>query len=250
MIYTLMILSWLMIQQPLDNYEWIDLPESGQMSLRKNGVQVGIWVPDKGYFARLSSGKFAEQSSELPIPLPLRKPNFGVVENKINPRPTYRINGRNADRAEVHAALTGGLPDDSGLSRLTLIGAKADCDRVAGDLANHPALAPCRGKLIVRSFAPDHWAVKDLGFKTDGKPTLYCQTPNGLVLHRQDDYEGGPEALAEALRKADPAYDPNKDPDKRKNDPSSPFPPCAGLPGLLLGSAAIVLVLTTIFRKK
>jgi len=68
----------------------------------------------------------------------------------------------------------------------------------------------------MQSYLPDHWAVARSGFKVDGQPTIYLQAPDGTVLHRQDDYHDGPEALAQALRRTDPHYDPRKDPDLRQ----------------------------------
>jgi hypothetical protein len=49
----------------------------------------------------------------------------------------------------------------------------------------------------------------------------------GKVLHSQPDYNGGANALADALRRVRPDYDPNKDVDKRKA-PAKPTSPDAG----------------------
>ena len=79
------------------------------------------------------------------------------------------------------------------------------------------------------------------GFVTTGKPTIYVQAPDGKVLHRQDDYQGGAPELAEAIRRIDPNYDPKKDFDLRKllriPNPLSKVPVAAWLlaAGLLYG---------------
>lgn len=52
-----------------------------------------------------------------------------------------------------------------------------------------------------------------------GKPTIYVQTPDGTVQHRQDDYAGGAQGLRpafERLRKPDKNYRPDKDRDLRR----------------------------------
>src|SRR5205823_13551401 len=93
------------------------------------------------------------------------------------------------------------------------------------DVTQAPALAEWKDRLVVQAFAPDHWAVARAGFVTSGKPTVYLQTPSGQVLHRQDDYDDGPEGLARAIRRADPAYDAKKDPDQRPRLPPPPPDP-------------------------
>lgn len=170
-------------------------------------------------------------------------------------RECYSINGRECPREEVVGALGDKkLTDDSPLLRLTVIGPKEARQKVLGDLDTHPALAPMKGKVLVQAYEPTDWAVARYGFKTTGAPTVYVQAPNGKVLHRQDDYADGPEALAGAIRKADPSYDPSRDPDRRKPDPV----PAPILPNILPNGietkhflyAAIAVILFLWFRKK
>lgn len=78
--------------------------------------------------------------------------------------------------------------------------------------------------VLAQGYSPDDWAVKP-GFQTKGNPSIYVQRRDGLVLHRQEGYEGGSEYLGRALRRSDPAYDPSKDPDLSKPGPGpSPKP--------------------------
>lgn len=145
--------------------------------------------------------------------------NFGVDLDKLNGEPAecYRINGKPASRDRAFQALADQrLPDDAGRLRLTIIGPDDLTTRVSDDLKSAKALADWRDRLAVQAYAPDHWAVARTGFVTSGQPTIYVQTPDGQVLHRQDDYADGPEGLARALRRADPRYDARKDPDLRK----------------------------------
>ena len=141
------------------------------------------------------------------------------------------------------------LPDDKDHWRLTVIGSDEQRRQVVEDLAKHADLAEWRSKLVTNAYPPDHWAVKGVGFVTTGTPSIYLQLPSGKVLHRQTNYEGGAEALATAIRKADPNYDPAKDPDKRKPAPApAPAPDGPGVPpgqstpwGLVILAVAVIL---------
>lgn len=151
------------------------------------------------------------------------EPLTGVVESLVTPGRTV-INGVEVTQAEAREAVRSGarLPDRSGKLWLVVIGSEADRKAVLADLDKSPALAPWKGRLLVQDYAPDEWAVQ-VGQKTGGKPTIYIQAQDRKVKHRQDEYVGGAEALAGALRKTDPTYDPNKDPDLRKAEPT-PLP--------------------------
>jgi hypothetical protein len=128
----------------------------------------------------------------------------------------YKINGQHCQREEIVQALQkSNLADDSAKLRLVIIGPDAARKKVLDDLHNNPALAQLTRDYIIQDYPPDHWHVKDAGFKTDGQPSIYLQAPEpdgkGKVLHRQDDY-AGPDQLATALRRADPNYTPAADP--------------------------------------
>jgi hypothetical protein len=137
------------------------------------------------------------------------EPNYGIDPTRRSETPRYVRNGKPCTRDEALDAVTK-VPDDAGLLRLTVIGPEAERKRVLDDLSKAP-LSDLRKGVLVQDYAPDHWAVQ-VGFKTDGKPTIYLQAPDGTVLHRQDSYDG-PGPLAEAIRKADPNYKPASDPD-------------------------------------
>ncbi len=175
--------------------------------------------------------------------------NFGVDTDKLNGHGNeqYRLNGVPATREQVRKTLADQrVPDDAGRLRLTLIGDPAATARVQGDLAGTPALAAWKDRLLVQSYPPDHWAVARTGFKTDGKPTIYVQAPDGTVLHRQDDYRDGPDALSQALRRADPHYDPRKDPDLRQRLLPNWRLPSLPAPVWILGAGVVYLL----FRRR
>lgn len=145
--------------------------------------------------------------------------NFGIDRTQLQPaRERLTVGGREITQAEAKKLLeTGGLTDDSGKLRLTIIGSETDRQRVVDDLKG--PLADLAGRFLVQSYPPDHWAVARAGFYTAGRPTIYVQTPSGQVLHRQDDYADGAAGLRralEAIRQPHPNYDPSKDRDLRR----------------------------------
>jgi len=153
-------------------------------------------------------------------------PIFGVEVGKLagegNPAPRVTVNGSEVSREEAIRRLdlapdaprptAPTLPDRSGRLHLTVIGPPAERAVVLRDLDTHPALQPVKGRLVVRDYDPGHWHTAGVGMRQDGRPTIYVQNETGEVLHRQDAYRG-PEALAGAVRKVDPAYDASRDPD-------------------------------------
>src|SRR5581483_11679383 len=135
------------------------------------------------------------------------------------------------------------IVDDSRKCRITVIGPGALRQKVLDDLAKAPGLSTWA---IMRGYDPGHWAMTGAGFVTKGSPTIYCQAPDGRVLHRQDDYDGGAEALLQALRKAKESYDPKKDPDLRQTiKPAGPVPVGGYLVALVMGACG-----SSIFLKR
>jgi hypothetical protein len=170
--------------------------------------------------------------------------NFGLDrEHLAGPRPErYSINGREASKEDVLRLLQAQVPDDTSKPFLTVIGAPESRRQVLNDLENHPSLAPWKGKLRVQAYNPDDWAVARAGFVTGGNPTVYLQAADGKVLHRQDDYGGGADGLAAALRRADPGYDPAGDPDRRKAAPAGLRDVPWSVPVVLLGAAGLLIL--------
>jgi hypothetical protein len=144
--------------------------------------------------------------------------NFGITTDKVSSDCGYCLNGKRVNRDAALAAL-GKLTDDSGRQRLTIVGDEAFRKTVLSDLTAHPALAEWREQLVVQDYKPDHWAITGVGFA----PGITLQSPperdgKAPVLFRMTSY-AGPEALAGALRKADPNYKPDRDPDPSKPSP-------------------------------
>jgi hypothetical protein len=190
-----------------------------RLYLFHQGRQVGAYDLDECYYrpydARTGAWGPAGEPPAAPPVLAAGPGNHGVEASRISKTETYRLNGRPVPRGQAVQALgQGGVPDDAHKLRLTVIGTAAERNRVLQDLAQTPALTALAPTLVVQDYDPDDWAVKDVGFFTGGHPTLYLQLPGGAVLHRQDGYDG-PERLAEALRRSDPAYRPDRDRDRR-----------------------------------
>lgn len=144
--------------------------------------------------------------------------NFGVDFSGVGKEHVgYSINGRHANASEAFDAIRdGALPNDSELPRLVVIGNEAKRKQVLADFDYSPDLAPFKGKLLVQSYAPNHWHVSaERGFvqpTTADGVVIQAQSASGKVLWRQTDYDGGAPALARALRDKVPGYDPKLDP--------------------------------------
>lgn len=210
----------------------------------ESGRVVAYYNPDRNEYQPFD-GKAFGVVSRPPWDKGDREPviNYGVDTNKLQAKyddNRYHLNGREVARDDAYRAFGDQLVDDSQKYRLTVIGSEADRKRVMNDLAVAP-LVSWRDKLSVQAYAPDHWAVAQAGFKTDGHPTIYLQRPDGAVLHRQDDYDGSI-ALATVLgRKANGDYDPKRDPDARKTPvlPNS----LKDVPPVAWGGAGVVVLL-------
>jgi len=221
-------------------YEWRTFPdEPDQLWLWHEGRQLGNWrISTREYLPRLAPGVWGE-----PCPPPYPPPqdvlapgkiesdgtiNFGLERSRLSAAGKHLLDGKEVSKDQLLQALGPprkgeGLPADSQWPSLTIIGPEAAREKVLSDLQSSPFLTPWKGRLKVQDYPPDHWAVRDAGFVTIGQPTIYCQAPDGAVLHRQDEYRG-PQALAEVLRQVDPQYRPENDPDLNKGLASIPWP--------------------------
>ncbi len=257
---------------PATYYEWRRIDDAPyQRALIKNGKQIGTWdAKAKTYRPRLSPGKWGVACKSPITPPKVKLPpvekdveqqlaevsaarNFGVDMSKIDKGPKY--SDRKHDditRAQAMALVSGKeLPQDWDKPHCTIIGGTPeDRRKVIDDIMGNPALADMKANVRLQAYAADDWSVREAGFSCDkGKPvTIYCQSPDGTTLHRQDDYADGAEGLAKAwarinnVRKPDPLYDPGKDKDKRQPDPI--LPGNIPMPFYVLGGiAAAVLFL-------
>lgn len=168
--------------------------------------------------------------------------NYGINTERLNNQPAYICNGAPCSRDYAFGILEKSLPDDAGNWHLTITHkSREDADKLKAEIMASPAMAELLPKLHVQAYAKDD-AMLACGFVT-GAPCIQLEAPDGAVLHRQDHFDGGPVALAEAVRKARSDYDPKRDPDLTKPGTPGGVPPA----GLWAGLAALLLFL---FGKK
>jgi len=173
--------------------------------------------------------------------------NFGLDVARVPSNSSYRLNGKEVTRGEALSSFKG-LTDDSGKLRLTIVGDADLRRRVRDDLANHPTLIKLGDRLLVQDYPPEHWAVAGVGFAAgitlQPAPDAAGKAP---VLIRLPTYSG-PEALAGAIRQADPNYRPERDPTPGKIDPSKTLDAFRSTPELwVLGGLGLLVLL---YRRK
>ena len=225
-------------------YEWRAI-DANQIALYSAGKQLGVWIkarqcyrellPDGNWSADQELSPFAPPETHLVKVIEQQEQNFGLDRSRLDRGvEKFWLGGREVTRKQAYSAIEGkgkDLIDDREKLRLTVIGTASECKAVIQDLESNPALSVFADTLLVQSYRADNWAMKDIGF-APGTPRIVVQGgPDsrgaGKVLHSQGDYEGGANALADALRRVRPDYDPNKDIDKRKA-PAKPTTPDTG----------------------
>lgn len=167
--------------------------------------------------------------------------NFGIERQRLDGGQNhYYIRGDRVPRQQfMEVVQAASLSDDSQAARITVIGPKELRKPVLDMLAAMPEIQGA----AVKAYDANHWAVHKAGFKTDGRPTIYVQQPNGDVVARFDAPPAQPvlaRAVLQAKRQADPNYDPKKDPQGPapaapwQDLLQSPWGPVVGLGGGLL----------------
>lgn len=237
------------------SYLW-RIPGDGWYHLYKGPSQVGSWHASHGYW-RLDAGKW--QRSTLPVNLPDGVADeHGVVADKIDDG-GYKLNGKRCSKDEAYRRIEQSpLIDDSKKLRLLIIGQRRD--EVLAAIKADDKLKELCTRFIVQSYPSDHWHVAEVGFKTDGNPSIYFLKPHGdgkaTVLLRLDEFTDATKlagAVSYAIRKADPDYDPNNDPKMPKPKPSpTPTPDSDELPPFTWAGvgALLMLILQYLVGKK
>ncbi len=188
-----------------------------------------------------------------PKPIGEVKPiyNGGLIQSELNgQRERWLVGEKEVAPTVALEAVGADLPDWSGRLRVVVIDADETRRRqVVRDLSAHAALATLTKDAVIQDYVPTHWHLQDLAtkvsaFKTDGNPTIYVQAPDGMVLYRQDGYQG-PDHLAHhmagALRRAKP-YNPDKDPGPQSPPTPAPGPAVPSDPSSWWAFIAAILV--------
>jgi len=228
--------------------EYVWFKAKGGYTLHYAGVQIGAYVvKDRAYFKLLPGPTWepGECPAQLPPGVcqcpggcvcppdncqcdpdncPCQKkrhesltglPPGGVETDKIRPN-RHSVNGKDCSRKEMLDAIKKAeVPNDQGKLRLVVIGSEDQTKPILEQLKTLPEAQD----FLITAYTPDHWAVKDSGLTAGHAFSIVALTPDGTVLHRQNDCEGGIVALAEALRDAKDGYNGTSDPDRRKSDP-------------------------------
>lgn len=196
------------------NYDGVTFKVSGWVNERGNIV----W--DQNDPANRLAWDSAKKNK--PQQVPARNPlNYGLDVSRLSHTPAYSAHGAEANEfVQEIVRRTPMVEAKDSAYHVTVIGTPDERAKVVNDIKTHKAFDGLRDRLLVQDYAPGEWAVDPkLGFKTDGRPSIYVQTSanrgdprGGRVVYRTRDYSLGPEGLASAIRKADPHYNPDIDP--------------------------------------
>lgn len=227
-----------------------------------DGSIVGAYDADRKLWFPLINGEYAEEDA-IPYDRDRRGRqgvrNEGLEANWVEAageRPEVcTVGGKKVSLQEALKTIgnaKGDVPDYSKMARLTILSRSPDLrERVAHDLRTAPAMQDFKDKLLIAAYDPAHWHTEEL--QLDKNPH-FARTGFALIYQPPADDKGqaeplarwqydGPEATAEALRKAGPAYDP-------KNIKELPGSPLAGVPWVYLvgGSLAVLAVAIAAMR--
>lgn len=183
-------------------YKWWSIVNSDGRLLYAGAQIVGKLNSDGAYYPHVN-GAFVSEPDVPPIPPPQEfltgKFNQGVDAPKTKAsKYAYAIDGVPATREDAFRAIGGGggLVDDSGMQRLTLVGDNVVRAKFKSDWANSPVLASWRDKVLVQDYGPGDWPVAVRGLK----PGLTLHSPDGTILASAPAYES-PELLDRLLKR-------------------------------------------------
>lgn len=214
-------------------FYWLRINDCNQYALYSSatGQQVGVYDADSDRYCRwFAQTKTWSTPEKPPIDPPTRK-TTGAIQKDPDSKYVITADGERFPIDETGAINFGVYPSPPGTQghaagqvgdeprdeplcqklRLTVIGPQESRQAVLEDVKRSPQLAELAKSFLLSDFGPNDWQVRNGGYVTTGKPTIYVQAPTGKVLHRQDSYNG-PDELAQALRKANESYKPEKDP--------------------------------------
>lgn len=231
----LMILALLVGQ-----FDWRPTNKPGHAALFKDGVQVGALEIATGVYHELRGGRWYQTACPVSYPEPNRPEdkkappvppekaqetkkepkepmeNFGLnLDGPWSDHECFRFNGEPVDKSRAVAALVGDqaggkvdpdqFTDDSQHYRLTIIGSEAQRKNAVDALKADPRWREIEGEVLVKSYAPDNWAVRGKGFKTvDGRASFTLTDRAGKLIFEGEDAGGVFDALR---RKKSPSWD-------------------------------------------
>ncbi len=196
--------------------------------------------------------------------------NYGLIQNMIENRAKITLNRADGTQKDIDPRYAQELvesgktdqmfgdpniPDDSKKLRITVIGSEAERKQAASEWEQQDA--DFKNKFIVWYLPPGDHSLCDSEtgqpmWKQDGRPTIYCQTPDGRVINRQDDSKD----WISAIRRASKKYDSSRDPDNRRPFPlPNPLSPSVSVHPLvplvvIIGSVVALFVVVLISRSR
>jgi hypothetical protein len=228
------------------SYQWRNLDsDPTRLYLYNDNVQIGGYdIPSDTYRSYDARTDCWGATGVPPYAVPRTyRQNYGV-----NYRPADRdrvtFQGQPVSLDQAMLAFDSTVPSDANYLRLTVIGTPEQQAQVLNDLRTSPVLQGLPVRVIARGYAADSWVIAGMGYVTTGTPTIYVQTPDGHVVHRQNSYVSASD-LATALRRLDPNYNSTADPDLRQGPPFA----LPSLPSLvLILGAGLALLLISPFK--
>ena len=216
------------VQRRDPGYKWLD------QCLFYKGRQIGYYKISRDEYLPFDGTRFGKPCN-APVPYPKRT-NYGVFGYRLRDG-YYSLSGRKVSR-DVARQTVAALPDHSGKLQVVVVGSENDRQEARRAI---DAIEDVENRAIVHYYTPTHWHVKGLGYERG----LSILTPDGIELHRQNDFGGDVRRAMESsetewlrLRRRNPKYDPLLTPDRRKlfdfNVPWSIY--------VLLGGAALLFL--------
>jgi hypothetical protein len=185
------------------------------------------WYPSDTFNVRsYHDAKLAAVEAAKPKALPIPEKHStgdlwqtnGVEKDKLGTR--REAYTATTDEAKKFIADAGADRDEIPKIHITVIGTDDERAPVVDDIKTNPEFKEFKDRLHIQGYTPSDWAVdKDLGFQTNGTPSIIVQLgksksdpKGGKEIYRANNYNMGPKKLAEELRKSNPDYKPNLTP--------------------------------------
>lgn len=197
-----MLFSLILLACSMGNHEW--KPVHGNpdvVALWEDDTQIGLYKLKTGQYFKIDhEGNQTPDTSPVGIPeeygLKYQEDsgNFGLDWEKIKPAgESFKLNGRSVSKRQVYGFLEGkdnSIDDDSSAFRLTVIGEDKERKELLEKIKTNKQYKDYSADILVQSYPKNHWAVKDKGFETNDKATVYLQKASGEVIYSGADPEG------------------------------------------------------------
>lgn len=210
-LYSLLVLQCADGSCSVPAYQWRDLGDDESVGLYLNNQQIGVYSVRRETYWPVDTQTRTYGPPTLPpiAPPPAKWKLAGVDKSKLPQEKKFLTETGEIEEKRAMQKLNMAIPDDGDFLHVTFI--DEDYDRAKRAADDFKTKEPELAKTVhVKIFDANDPLVKNAGFVTTGKPTVYIQKGR-VVLGRSDTYPGA-KALASAVRKSRPDYNPAKDP--------------------------------------